>query len=293
MAILAAAGFVSPFAMSTSMPSDTAPTTRLEAPMFVDLPPGIVRYRVAGDFTRGGKPAEAPVIEARIERSIGIMKAQVTVAEYQRCVAHRACKPLMSKAAAPDHPVVQVSWHDANDYATWLSRRTGVIYRLPTDEEWAYAAGSRWSDDGVVVDLSDPSRRWLDRYEREAQRKEASGGKSEPQPVGSFGTNENGLLDLAGNVWEWTNTCFLRAEIDVAGRVTSQSTTNCGVRVVEGQHRAYVTDFIRDARAGGCAAGAPPANLGFRLVREASPYVAGRFLRAPFENRSGPRDGSG
>jgi hypothetical protein len=44
-------------------------------------------------------------------------------------------------------------------------------------------------------------------------------------------------------------------------------TENCGVRVVEGQHRTYVTDFIRDALAGGCAVGTPPANLGFRLVR--------------------------
>jgi hypothetical protein len=42
----------------------------------------------------------------------------------------------------------------------------------------------------------------------------------------------------------------------------------CGVRVAEGRHRAYVTDFIRDARAGGCASGVPPSHLGFRLVRE-------------------------
>ena len=39
-------------------------------------------------------------------------------------------------------------------------------------------------------------------------------------------------------------------------------------RVVEGSHRTYITDFIRDARAGGCAVGLPPSNLGFRLVRE-------------------------
>ena len=45
-------------------------------------------------------------------------------------------------------------------------------------------------------------------------------------------------------------------------------TENCGVRVVEGRHRTYVSDFIRDARGGGCAVGAPPSNLGFRLVRE-------------------------
>ena len=51
-------------------------------------------------------------------------------------------------------------------------------------------------------------------------------------------------------------------------------TVNCGVRVAEGAHRAYVTDFIRDARAGGCAQGVPPANLGFRLVREERSWVA-------------------
>jgi hypothetical protein len=46
------------------------------------------------------------------------------------------------------------------------------------------------------------------------------------------------------------------------------SNTNCGVRVVQGAHRTYMTDFIRDPRTGGCAAGVPPANLGFRLVVE-------------------------
>jgi hypothetical protein len=45
-------------------------------------------------------------------------------------------------------------------------------------------------------------------------------------------------------------------------------TENCGVRVVEGQHRTYVADFIRDAQAGGCAVRTLPANLGFRLVRD-------------------------
>lgn len=74
-------------------------------------------------------------------------------------------------------------------------------------------------------------------------------------------------------VWEWTSTCFVRSRVDETGNA-GRPTVNCGVRVAEGAHRAYVTDFIRDARAGGCAQGVPPANLGFRLVREEPSWVA-------------------
>jgi hypothetical protein len=71
-----------------------------------------------------------------------------------------------------------------------------------------------------------------------------------------------------GNVWEWTNTCFIRQSLDAKGKSAGASTANCGVRVVEGEHRTYVTVFVRDAKGGGCDVGKPPSNLGFRLVPE-------------------------
>src|SRR5262249_34827478 len=141
-------------------------------------------------------------------------------------------------------------------------------FRLPTDEEWAYAAAERFSDDTTPQPelLSDPGRRALARYESETSRSDAIA--QAPQPFGAFGANANGLLDMAGNVWEWTASCFRRSALDAGGQPTGATTVNCGVRVVEGRHRTYMTDFIRDARAGGCTAGTPPSNLGFRLVSD-------------------------
>lgn len=235
----------------------------------VDIAPGTVSYRVAGDFTHAGKPAEAPLKALRFSAPLAIMKHQVSSADYKACVDDGGCRALdRDVVIALDRPAVQVSWHDAQGYAAWLSRKTGERFRLPTDEEWAFAAGSKFTDDGLPAD-NDPSRRWIARYERETSIDE----DTRTRAFGAFGTNENGLADLAGNVWEWTTTCFARTVLDDAGRTTRES-ANCGVRVVEGAHRAYVTDFIRDARAGGCAAGKPPTNLGFRLVREPRSLLA-------------------
>ena len=66
--------------------------------------------------------------------------------------------------------------------------------------------------------------------------------------------------------------------------------TDCkfGVRVVEGRHRTYISDFIRDARAGGCAIGTPPTNLGFRLVREDDDSSQGARLYAKLVRNLSP-----
>jgi formylglycine-generating enzyme required for sulfatase activity len=138
-------------------------------------------------------------------------------------------------------------------------------FRLPSDEEWVYVAGSRFRDSEGArdIDSRDPGKRALDRHEKETAIKNET--DPEPRPVGHFGANGHDLLDLAGNVWEWTNSCFARGIID-AGDEPSTTTVDCGVRVVEGRHRTHLTDFIRDARAGGRTAGLPPSNLGFRPV---------------------------
>lgn len=236
----------------------------IEAPTLVVLQPGTLLYWSAGEFTRGGLPVDPLQVSVPFKEPLAIMTHQVTVGEYRRCVADKVCAPAGGEAP-DDVPVVMVSWYDAQTYAAWLSRKLGVTYRLPTDEEWTYAAGSRAPDERQFKVGGDAVARWIARFEREANAEPA---EQAPQPVGHFGANENGLLDIAGNVWEWTSSCYTRTVLDATGKASGPGVRNCGVRIAAGRHRAYMSDFIRDPRGGGCAAGIPPSNLGFRLVRE-------------------------
>lgn len=231
----------------------------------VEIVPANFSYRVAGDFSLAGQPAEAPLRAAKLPERLSIMRRQVTAAEYGRCINAGACPKIAVPAAGENKPMVGVSWHDATAYANWITELTGVVHRLPTDEEWAFAAAERTQDEvSPLIDPSDPAQAWIARYEQESSRREPL--ETAPQPVGTFGMNSKGLLDVAGSVWEWTQTCFVRATLD--DERMQVTNINCGVRVVEGAHRTYMTDLIRDPRSGGCAVGLPPANLGFRLVVE-------------------------
>lgn len=100
--------------------------------------------------------------------------------------------------APADHPVVNVSWFDAEAFCRWLSRETGRSYRLPTEAEWEHAAqgGSRiprtypWGNE-------DPMGR-------------SCFGRGALCPVGSFEPNGFGLHDMAGSLSEWCQDLFSR-----------------------------------------------------------------------------------
>jgi formylglycine-generating enzyme required for sulfatase activity len=236
----------------------------IEAPAVVVLQSRPFSYRLPGEFTHGGKPLIAPQRIVQLDQTLTIMIHQVTVVDYERCARDHACQRVAPGIDMADRPVVKISWQDANAYAAWLSRQLGATYRLPTDEEWVFAAGSRFKDDGLPDGAVEPGQRLLRQYELETDRDDAL--DAAPRAIGSFGANENGIFDFAGNVWEWTDTCFVHHASNATGG--EASIANCGVRVVDGRHRTYMSDFIRDPRTGGCAVGKPPLNLGFRLVRE-------------------------
>ncbi|TNC73482.1 formylglycine-generating enzyme family protein [Rubellimicrobium roseum] len=237
----------------------TQPPQRYGGPELVTVPAGGWSYRPAGTWRQDGRPVDPPLQRLSAATPLAIMRHQVSRGDYAACVADGACLP--AEPGVPDEPQTGVSWHDATAYAAWLSEETGATWRLPTDAEWQRAAAERFTDDALGTKaLTD---RWLTRYARESE----AGIDPVLRPRGGWGENTKGVADLAGNVWEWTEDCVVTGTIGPDGQPSGRDEF-CGARIVEGPHRAVVIDFVRDARAGGCASGVPPEYLGFRLVRE-------------------------
>ncbi|MEO3760872.1 formylglycine-generating enzyme family protein [Mycobacterium sp. B14F4] len=104
----------------------------------------------------------------------------------------------------PDHPVVQIAYPDAAAYARWAGRR------LPTEAEWEYAARAgatatyAWGDEAAPGGQL-MANTWQGRF---PYLNTGALGWVGTSPVGTFPANDFGLLDMIGNVWEWTTTRF-------------------------------------------------------------------------------------
>jgi formylglycine-generating enzyme required for sulfatase activity len=227
-------------------------------PNLVDIP--------GGAFQMGRNdslPTEEPAHELTI-KPFSMDKNEVTNAEYTRFVreANYAPPQQWGSVTAPVGqellPVSNVSYDDAVAFAEWRSKRDGVTYRLPTEEEWEYAARN-----GDKENLYPWGNAWAP---GRAATQEAGVGKE--QPVGTYpqGGNRWGVQDLIGNVWEWTSS---KASL-YPGSPLKLPDVQKGWIVARGGGYSSSADKVSATKRDWFAPNYKNAVLGFRLVKSAS-----------------------
>jgi formylglycine-generating enzyme required for sulfatase activity len=209
-----------------------------DCPQMVVLP--------AGNFTLGSAKSdgahrenEGPPVKVAIAKPFALMATEVTRDDFAAFVSDTA-RDVEKGCFVPDggdgsrdeaadfmnpgfvqgakHPAVCVSWTDAEDYAAWLSQKTGRHYRLPTEQEYEYAARAGrkgswvWGEDPFaatgcrtanVFDQSGKAK-----YKVIEDPLPCTDGFAETSPVDALGANAFGLKGMTGNVWEWVQDCY-------------------------------------------------------------------------------------
>jgi len=236
----------------------------------------------AGPFTMGSDPGRDPAAfdiewwgEGRVQATVDLprfflSRTEVTVAQYAAYLHATGRSPADPRTldAPPHYPVAYVSWPDAVAYTRWLEgalrtsdatpfRLTELLARgwrvtLPNEAQWEKAARGA---DGRLYPWGDS----------------LVGGRANfrarsAAPVGSFPCPEcaHGLLDMAGNVWEWTRSPFQPYPFDDDDDRTTVG--DPALWVMRGGSFQDDVRFVRAANRGGADPGARRPFIGFRLA---------------------------
>ena len=225
---------------------------------------------------QGWLEREKPQHWVGIERGFALALHPVSVGEWRAFVKATGWERGLSETdwdnpgfvQNDQHPVVGVSWNDAQRYLSWLGEKTGQVYRLPSEAEWEYAcrAGTRTAFNvGDTISTEQANFDGLYVYDGGA-RGQYRGGTSER---GTFQPNAWGLFDMHGNVWEWVQDIvhdnYDGAPVDGSAWEDGGDTSR---RILRGGSWLYHPRYLRSAIRNGFSIVLSNDIVGFRVARQ-------------------------
>jgi formylglycine-generating enzyme required for sulfatase activity len=268
-----------PAPVVSSLPKSTSGTTGnrfseqiVQKGSFIGNAPLMTEIQ-AGKYLRGSaknatyaQESEFPQREVTIGKAFAMGVNPVTRGEYMQFyeAAGEEQKPPLIKHGfqqTDEHPMVCVSWDDAQAYIKWLNSCTEGGFRLPSESEWEYAARAGTATDyfnGGSITTDDAN------FSGTQYRKRTT-------PVGTFEPNPWGLNDVHGNVCEWCEDIW---HDNYAGAPTNEMAWITGGdkrrRILRGGSWVHHALNVRVARRFGSVPGNRSLFLGFRLARTLS-----------------------
>jgi formylglycine-generating enzyme required for sulfatase activity len=206
------------------------------------VPPGPFRMGSDREKDRSADGDELPQHSLALP-GYWIGRTPVTVAQFRAFVEGSGHRPRDegSLRKQDDHPVVNVSWHDALAHCRWLEERTGLPVSLPSEAEWEKAARGV---DGRTYPWGEvpPDETRCNFANRE-------GGTTAVGRYSPRGDSPYGCADMAGNVWEWTRSLYKgypydpedgREDLDASGNrawrggcwLNVRRNVRCAVRII-------------------------------------------------------------
>lgn len=224
----------------------------------------------AGSFKMGSSDEtdEQPIHTVNI-KAFYMQETELTWNQYQPCVDAGACASDDDEGYGKgNHPVINVSWNDVQDYIKWLNKKTGQQFRLPSEAEWEYAARATTTSKYSWGDNITCDNAHYDGGKGSACHFAPSGDDSGSVEVKKFLPNAWGLYDMHGNIWEWVQDCWNETYKGAPSNESAWVSGNCEKRVLRGGSWGFGPTDLRSSNRDIYTAVKRYYFFGFRLAQD-------------------------